>query len=417
MLSTILFFVTVLSIYSAVEFYGWQSIKTVINPANVRVAKWIYWGLSVSFFAIFASYRPFLFKYMPKHVAVYFATFFVILLLSKIVVLLFLFPEDLVRLGRFIASKFSSTPAVGGITRSQFLSRMALLTAAIPAGALVYGVIANAYNYRYRKIALKFPNLPEAFNGFRIIQISDIHSGSFTRTEPLIEAVEKINKMDADIILFTGDLVNDSSDEMEPYVHIFDKLRAKLGVLSTTGNHDYGDYVRWDSPEAKKANFEKFKGIHKKLGWDLLMNENRILERDGQKIAIIGIENYGGKGHFAKYGKMDVAYKGAEQIPFKLLMSHDPSHWDVQVRPEYPDIDLTLSGHTHGFQFGIENKWLKWSPSQLMYKQWAGLYQEACLSGRQGKQMIYVNRGFGFLGYPGRVGILPEVTEITLLKG
>jgi hypothetical protein len=227
--------------------------------------------------------------------------------------------------------------------------------------------------------------------------------------QPLINAVEKVNKMDADIILFTGDLVNDTADEMEPYMHVFDKLRAKLGVLSTTGNHDYGDYVHWDNPADKIANFERFKNVHKQMGWNLLMNKNVILERDGQKIAIIGIENWGG-GHFKKYGRLDLAYAGTENIPFKLLMSHDPSHWDAQVRPDYPDIDLTLAGHTHGFQFGIENKWFKWSPSEWMYKQWADLYQ-------QGKQYIYVNRGFGFIGYPGRVGILPEVTEITLLKG
>ena len=215
--------------------------------------------------------------------------------------------------------------------------------------------------------------------------------------------------MNADLILFTGDLVNNTSDEMEPYMHIFDKLRAKHGVISTTGNHDYGDYVQWDSEADKTANFDKFKKIHKDLGWNLLMNQNVILDRNGQQIAILGIENWG-KGHFSKHGRLDLAYKGAENVPFKLLMSHDPSHWDIEVRPKYPEIDLTLAGHTHGFQFGIENKWLKWSPSEYIYKQWAGLYQE-------GKQYIYVNRGFGFLGYPGRVGILPEVTEITLRKG
>ncbi|MDB5284346.1 MAG: metallophosphoesterase [Bacteroidota bacterium] len=397
-------------IYAAIEFYGWQAIKTAINPSSVSTARWVYWGLTAAFLILFMSYRPVLYKVIPRNIGVYLALFFVIIFLSKIVTLLFLFPEDLVRLVRFIAAKVSAAPAaVGGITRSQFLSRMALIIAAIPAGTLVYGVVANAYNYKYRKVAIKFPNLPEAFHGFRIIQLSDIHSGSFTQTQPLIEAVEKINKMDADIILFTGDLVNDRAEEMEPYMHVFDKLRAKHGVLSTTGNHDYGDYVPWDSEAEKEANFEKFKGVHKALGWRLLMNENVILERDGQKIAIIGIENYGGK-HFKKYGKMDLAYPGTEEIPFKLLMSHDPSHWDAEVRPKYPEIDLMLSGHTHGAQFGIENKWMKWSPSEYMYKQWAGLYEE-------GKQRIYVNRGFGFLGYPGRVGILPEVTEITLLRG
>jgi predicted MPP superfamily phosphohydrolase len=410
MLQSLFFFTMVFSIYGVIEFYGWQAVKTAINPASVSTAKWIYWTITTVLLVMFVSYRPFLHKFLPKGITTAFGMFFVVLLLAKLIVVLFLLPEDIVRVFRFAIAKLSSAPpTAAGITRSQFLSRLAIVVAAVPAGSLVYGVIANAYNYTFRKVVIRFPNLPEAFNGYRIIQLSDIHSGSFNRTEPLIEAVNKINAMNADLILFTGDLVNNTSDEMEPYMHVFDKLRAKHGVISTTGNHDYGDYVEWDSPEAKIANFEKFKGIHKQLGWNLLMNQNVILEQGGEKIAIIGIENWG-KGHFAKYGKLDEAYKGTENIPFKLLMSHDPSHWDAQVRPDYPDIDLTLSGHTHGFQFGIESKWLKWSPSQYVYKQWAGLYKE-------GRQFVYVNRGFGFLGYPGRVGILPEVTEITLLRG
>jgi predicted MPP superfamily phosphohydrolase len=406
------FFIVIFSIYGAVEFYGWQALKTAIGPAAGAGLKGAYWGLSAFFLVLFISMRQ-LHGYLPKHLVTYFFTVMVVIFLAKIIVLLFLFPEDIVRLVRWVIAKISGAgnPAVvtSGITRSQFLSRLAWITAALPAGSLIYGAVVNAYNYQYRKVAIKFPNLPDAFNGFRIVQLSDIHSGSFTKTKPLIDAVAKVNALNADIILFTGDLVNDKAEEMEPYIDIFKKLNAKLGVLSTTGNHDYGDYVHWDTEADKKANFESFKNVHKRLGWNLLMNQNVILDREGQKIAIIGIENYGGTGHFKRYGRMDKAYPGTEKIPFKILMSHDPSHWDVQVRPEYPDIDLTLSGHTHGFQFGIENKWIKWSPSQWMYKQWADLYQE-------GKQYIYVNRGFGFLGYPGRVGILPEVTEITLLK-
>lgn len=410
MLQSILFFSVVLFIYAAIEFYGWQAIKTATKPENIKTAKWIYWGITIGLFAMFASYRPFLYKYLPRTIGTYFAVVFFVLLLSKLIVLLFLFPEDIVRGFKFIVSKFSSSPALvsSGITRSEFLSKAALVAAAVPAGTLIYGVIANAYNYQFKKTVIKFPNLPEAFNGFKIIQLSDIHSGSFTKTEPIQKVIEKINSLNADVILFTGDLVNNAADEMEPYMNVFNKLKAKHGVLSITGNHDYGDYVSWDTSEEKKANFEKFKGVHKELGWDLLMNENRIIERDGKKIAILGIENWGG-GRFAKYGKFDKAHNGTEQIPFKILMSHDPSSWDSQVRTKYPDIDLTLSGHTHGAQFGIESRWLKWSPSQYLYKQWAGLYNE-------GKQYLYVNRGFGFLGYPGRIGILPEVTEITLLK-
>lgn len=410
MLQTIFFFSIVLFIYGTLEYYGWQAFKTAFQPQNLSKAKWIYWGISAALFVVFVTYRPLLYKYLPKPVSTYFAVLFLVFLLSKLVVLFFLFPEDIVRFFRWLFARFATTPATGGgISRNEFLSKVALLAAAVPTGTLLYGAVVNAYNYQFRKITLKFPNLPESFNGFRIIQLSDIHSGSFTRTQPLIKVVNKINKRNADLILFTGDLVNNVADEMEPYIAIFDKLKSKHGVISVTGNHDYGDYVRWDSPEAKQQNFEKFKGVHKTMGWDLLLNEHRIIERNGEQVAVIGVENWGG-GRFAKYGKFEEAYQGTEKIPFKILLSHDPSSWDARIRNEYPETDLTLSGHTHGAQFGIENKWLRWSPSQYIYKQWAGVYKE-------GKQLLYVNRGFGFLFYPGRVGILPEVTEITLLKG
>ena len=208
-----------------------------------------------------------------------------------------------------------------------------------------------------------------------------------------------------DLILFTGDLVNDRHEEMFDYKDIFSKLNAPMGVFSTLGNHDYGDYMSWPSDSAKKQNLESLKQLQKGMGWRLLMNEHVLFERDGEKIALLGIENFGAKGRFPKYGRMQDAYPGTENIPFKILMSHDPSHWDYQVKKEYKDIDLMLSGHTHGMQFGLENPYFKWSPVQWMYKQWAGLYED-------GKQKLYVNRGFGFIGYPGRVGIMPEITVL-----
>lgn len=410
MLSPILFFIIVFSFYGLLEFYGWQAVKTAFQPQNLVKAKWLYWGFSAVLLGLFMSYRPFLYKFLPKTIAAYFGVLFMVILLSKLIVLLFLFPEDIVRFFKLVVAKFSSASITPDkkISRSEFLSKAALITAAVPAATLLYGMVANAYNYRFRKVTIRFPNLPESFNGFKIVQLSDIHSGSFTKTEPIQKVIEKINALNADVILFTGDLVNNVADEMEPFMNVFNQLKAKHGVISITGNHDYGDYVSWDTPEDKIKNFEKFTHTHKALGWDLLLNENRILERNGEQLAIIGVENWGG-GRFAKYGKFDLAYKGTEQVPFKILMSHDPSSWDARVRNEYPETDLQLSGHTHGAQFGVENKWLKWSPSQYIYKQWAGLYQE-------GKQYLYVNRGFGFLFYPGRVGILPEVTEITLVK-
>lgn len=409
MMQSILFFMIVAAIYGSIEYYGWQAVKTAFKSYNVNTLKWVYWGFSLGLIALFMLYRPLLYKYLPRSISSYMGAVMVIVLFAKLIVVLFLLPEDLLRLVRTAAAKVTSNPpADGSISRSVFLSRMALITAAIPAGTLIYGIVANAYNYQFRKVKVKAPNLPEAFNGFRIIQLSDIHSGSFTRKEPIKEVVERINALNADLILFTGDLVNNVADEMDEYKELFGQLRAKHGVMSVTGNHDYGDYVPWETMEAKQANFKKFMDTHHVMGWDLLMNTNRVLERNGEKIAIIGVENCGG-GRFKHYGNLDVAYAGTENIPFKVLMSHDPSHWDREVRPKYNDIDLMLSGHTHGAQFGVENKWLKWSPSEYMYKQWAGLYKE-------GAQHLYVNRGFGFLFYPGRVGILPEVTEITLEK-
>jgi predicted MPP superfamily phosphohydrolase len=396
------------------EFYMYQALKAIFPPRdgnrfnNILIA---YLVINVLLYVAFFSYRL---LGMRGNFHLFYAvttSALALLLITKIIVFLFLFVGDLFRLIQNVSASSAPTEtSAGGMTRSAFLSKVALATAAIPVFSLIYGVVVNAYNYQIRRVTLKFPNLPEAFDGFRFVQISDIHSGSFNRTEPLVYAVETINKMEADAILFTGDLVNNITDEVLPYMDIFSKLKAKEGVLSITGNHDYGDYVPWDSVEEKKANFQRFMKAHADLGWRLLMNEHKILERNGQQIAIIGIENWGQALHFPKYGKLDQAYKGTEEVPFKILMSHDPSHWDAEVRPKYPDIDLTLSGHTHGFQFGIETKYFKWSPSQWVYKQWAGLYTE-------GKQHIYVNRGFGFLGYPGRVGILPEITEITLKRG
>lgn len=400
----ILIFLTVVTL---LEVYGWQVVKTAIQPQNLKQFKWIYWGATIFFYALFFSYRPFLYKYLPHWLSVYYPMFFLLLAVVKLIAILFLLPEDMVRVTRFAISKITGNDEIT-LNRSQFLSRLALGAAALPVGTLLYGMIANAYNYRFHRITLKFPNLPAAFDGMKLIQLSDIHSGSFTQSEPIKKVIEKINEANADVIVFTGDLVNNVASEMDDYLHVFAALKAKHGVYSITGNHDYGDYVEWGSEEDKKENFDRFKSIHHKMGWDLLMNEHRVIEKAGEKIALIGIENWG-TGRWTKYGKMDVAHKGTNDIPFKILLSHNPQHWDAQVRPQYPDVDLTLSGHTHGAQLGVEEKWLRWSPVQYIYKQWAGLYQE-------GKQYLYVNRGFGFLFYPGRVGILPEVTEITLKR-
>ncbi|HZH95937.1 MAG TPA: metallophosphoesterase, partial [Flavisolibacter sp.] len=273
-------------------------------------------------------------------------------------------------------------------------------------GSLVYG-FSNKYNYHVKKVPLAFKNLPAAFKGLKIIHISDVHSGSFTDKSKVQQGINKILQLKPDLILFTGDLVNNKADEMTDYVDVFRQLKAPLGVYSVLGNHDYGDYVQWPSAEEKIANLEQLKQTHANLGWKLMQNEHSIIERGGESIALLGVENWSAKARFPKYGRLKDAYAGAADAPFKILMSHDPSHWDAEVRTNYADIDLMLSGHTHGMQFGIDIPWLKWSPVQYVYRQWAGLYEA-------GRQKLYVNRGFGFIGYPGRVGILPEITLIEL---
>jgi uncharacterized protein len=257
-------------------------------------------------------------------------------------------------------------------------------------------------------VKLSFDTLPTAFKGMKIVHISDIHSGSFTDKKAVEKGVQKILDEKPDLILFTGDLVNDHADEMQDYKEVFARLKAPFGVFSSLGNHDYGDYRQWPSEKEKAENLKRLKQIHADMGWRLLMNEHLPLEKNGEQIAILGIENWSAKGNFTKYGKMAEAHDGSGKYPFKILLSHDPSHWEAEVREKYTDVDLMLSGHTHGMQFGIEIPGFRWSPVQYMYKQWAGLYEK-------GNQKLYVNRGFGFIGYPGRVGILPEITVIELI--
>ena len=292
------------------------------------------------------------------------------------------------------------------ISRSLFLSWLGIGVGGSLFATLLYG-FTNKYHYKVWHIPLTFSNLPPAFKGLKIIQISDVHSGSFTDAQAVEKGIDKILSLQPDLILFTGDLVNNKHEEMLPYIQMFQRLKAPMGVYSILGNHDYGDYVSWDSPQAKADNLQKLKEVHATLGWRLLIDEHVALKRGDDEIALIGIQNWSALGNFPKYGSLPKAYAGAEKYHFKILMIHDPTHWDAEVRPKFSDIDLTLAGHTHGFQFGIEIPGFRWSPVQYVYNQWAGLYQ-------QGSQTIYVNRGYGFIGYPGRVGVLPEITVLEL---
>ena len=336
-----------------------------------------------------------------------FATYF-----SKTVGILFVFADDLQRGVRWIADFFNKGAGenLGGkaIPRSEFLTKAALVATAIPFGTMAYGIISGAHDYRIRRVKVALPNLPAAFDGVTIGHISDIHSGSFYNRTAVKGGVEMLMKEKPDLIFFTGDLVNNQASEMKDYVNVFDKLKAPLGVYAVTGNHDYGDYHNWSSQAEKRGNFRHLMEVHERMGYRLLMNENHILRDGGDQIAVIGNENWGGRG-FSKYGKLGQAFKGTEEASVRLLLSHDPSHWDAQVRPEFPEIDIMFSGHTHGFQFGVEIGDIKWSPSQYAYKQWSGLYQKE-------NQYLYVNRGFGYLGYPGRIGMPPELTLMELKR-
>ncbi len=327
--------------------------------------------------------------------------------LAKLLLVGVLLIDDLRRL---LFSAYDGLAGNVGIERSRslFMAQFGVLLAGIPFVTLLYGMIRNRYRYRIFKERVTIPNLPTALEGLRIVQISDIHSGSFTEKMPIVRGIEMINAQQPDLVFFTGDLVNSVAAEMREYISIFKNIKARYGVFSITGNHDYGDYVQWPNQEAKRNNFVELIQTHKALGWDLLLNENRLLDIQGGKVAVIGVENFSAQARFSKYGDLAAAYDGVEGADLRLLLSHDPSHWEYQVVKDFKDIDITFSGHTHGMQFGIEIPgWIRWSPIKYVYKQWAGLYQK-------GRQYLYVNRGFGFLGYPGRVGILPEITVLEL---
>jgi predicted MPP superfamily phosphohydrolase len=404
----------IVAIMLVLDFYVFQALK-VVAPATPR------WRLSVFLFYWFLSVTCLLVLFMmpnvnyqawPKLIRTYLFAIIVGLFFSKLIASIFLALDDVRRGSMWILGKLFSNPSLSvsqsstGITRSTFMSWMGLAMGGGLFATLLYG-FNNKYRYQLRKVQMSFERLPGMFRGLRITHISDIHSGSFTDRLAVQKGIEKILDAQPDLILFTGDLVNDRADEMNEYKELFARLKAPLGVYSILGNHDYGDYVRWESPQAKAENLERLKSVHAEMGWRLLMNEHVVIEKDGGRIALLGIENWSAKGNFPKYGKMEEAYRGTEAYPFRILMSHDPSHWEAEVQKKYPDIDLMLSGHTHGMQFGVEIPGWRWSPVQYVYRQWAGLYETA-------QQKLYVNRGFGFLGYPGRVGILPEITLIEL---
>lgn len=418
-----------IAILVALDIYSFQAFKVLSEDWSFKGwVRWGFWILHIAFYVFFitmGTMREMDFS-IPTWVFPWLVSLFVLLYLPKLILVAILIGEDTVRAVRKLwqvgTTPKAAIPLDGGgggglevlgrpaISRKKFISMAGIIAAGIPFAATLWGMLRTKYNYAVHKIQIPIKNLPDAFNGFTITQLSDIHSGSFDNNSAVESGVELANKQNSDVIFFTGDLVNSRSEEVIEYKEIFSKLSAPLGVYSITGNHDYGDYVKWDKPEDKAADFANLLQHHKDMGWKVMMNENKIIERDGCKLAIIGIENWSASRHFPTYGDLPMAYKGAEDAEVKVLLSHDPTSWDGLVRKEFSDIDLTLSGHTHGFQFGIEIPgFVKWSPVQYVYEQWAGLYSK-------GKQHLYVNRGYGFLGFSGRVGIRPEITVLELVK-
>lgn len=407
-----------IAILLALDVYAFQAVRSWLSPYKPkarRIGYAVYWGITLLAFVFLMLNALKMIDGWGDNAKLIVRVSLFLVWICKLPIVLLLGVDDLRRGLTWIANKVS--PVTERDTgRSRFMAKAALIAGGVPLATLTYGIVRNAY--RYRRFAAEVPvkNLPAGLEGFKIVQISDMHSGSWTQSEPLKNAVEMINSENADIVCFTGDLVNSEADEIVPFIDIFKEVRGKYGVFSILGNHDYGTYHNWGHPKGsdeEKAviaeNMERLYGHHAALGWDLLRDDNRIFEINGHKLGLIGVENWGSAFRFPRLADLPKATAGTEGCDCKVLLSHDPTHWDAKVRPGYPDIDLMLSGHTHGFQFGIEIPGFKWSPAQYLYKQWAGLY-------REGDQHLYVNRGLGFLGYPGRVGILPEVSVLTLVR-
>ncbi|MFH7012221.1 metallophosphoesterase [Flavobacterium sp. FlaQc-52] len=403
-------FVILCALFLFIEFYSYQAIRTLIKLRWVLVSYQII-SLLLLIFIIYS------FSQVDRSVGqtkqFMFTTGLMLLIyVPKIVITLVLLGEDVFRLGAGAVNYFVENSNETNIlpSRRKFISQIGLGLAAVPFLSLIYGIFEGKYNYKVIKQTIFFPDLPEAFDGFKITQISDVHSGSFDNPEKISYAVDLINEQEADMILFTGDIVNTHATEMHPWLETFNKIKSyKYGKFSVLGNHDYGEYVTWPSEKEKDDNFHAIKELYNQIGFKLLLNEHTFIQKGEDRIALVGVENWGK--NFKKAGDLNKASQHVDQNDFKVLMSHDPSHWEYEIKNHPKNFHLTLSGHTHGMQFGIEIPgYFKWSLAQYIYKQWAGLYEEV---GRY----VYVNRGFGFHAYPGRVGIMPEITVIELKKG
>ncbi len=408
---------------TAIDWYLWEAIRLTLRKSSgfvrktIRFAFWSITAISVIICGTLLLMPPDTLGHSFRFILI---VGVVLPYLSKIFALLFILADDIRRFFQWVLSLFrpqkkalAHIPAVPEtskgerIPRSKFMAQTALIAGGTLLSTFAYGIISGAHDYRVRRIRIPLKNLPKAFHGLKIAQISDIHTGSFYNKTAVMGGVDMLLNEKPDVVFFTGDLVNDKTTEVREYFDVFSKVTAPLGVYSTLGNHDYGDYAKWHSTEAKRKNLDDMLLAHKELGWRLLMDEHLSLKVDNEQIGIIGVQNWG-EG-FAQYGNLEKAFKGTDEYPVKLLLSHDPTHWKAQVTSQYKPIDIMFAGHTHGMQFGVELPGFRWSPSQYRYEHWAGLYQEK-------DQYLYVNRGFGYIGYPGRVGILPEITIMELVN-
>ncbi len=406
-------FISLLLLLGAIDYYSWQSVRST-GWANSTV-RYIYWGISgIVALALLVltvvgwggNTR------LTYQVGMFVFGLVVVLYVPKVLICMVMLLEEISRLAKLFYLKFFSADVPGSdiqITRSVFLHRLLVLLAAIPFGSILYGIWRGRYDYKVHSIDFAVPHLPDDFEGYTIVQISDVHAGSFDNHAAVAKGIALIQAQKPDLIVFTGDLVNSLAEEIEPFIELFKGLEAKDGKFSVLGNHDYGDYALWANITEKQENLRKLKAHHAAMGFRLLLNEHVRIRRNQSEFALLGVENWGTP-PFPQKGDIEAALSDTAATDFRLLLSHDPSHWDVIVSQHPQRIDLTLSGHTHGMQFGIEIGGWKWSPIKLRYPHWAGLYQH-------NDRYLYVNRGFGFLGFPGRVGIWPEITKIVLRKG
>ena len=409
-------FLFIAAITLLLDWYVFNGLRTLVQDwSSQRLKNMVLWGfltLSIGTTVVFligmSSFRTAR-GMTPFHEWV--LSFFLVFLVTKLVFSIVLLLGDFGRLFYGLGNRLLNSGDKKDLpifpARRKFISEIAVVVAAVPFSGLLYGMFKGKYDYKVYRETLFFNDLPEAFDGFTITQLSDIHSGSFDHTSAVQRGIDMAKAQHSDLFVFTGDLVNNAAWEIEPYIDLFKQIKAPFGQFSILGNHDYGDYIQWDSLQEKEANLEQLKAQHKKLGYRLLLDENLELEKNGQKISLVGVQNWG-KG-FIQLGDLDKALKGVNENAFKILLSHDPTHWVEKVRHHAAKIQLTLSGHTHGAQFGVETAGLRWSPVKYIYPYWAG---PASYNGRQ----LYVNRGFGFLAFSGRLGIWPEVTVLTLRR-